>query len=94
MKTVFAIIFGLGLGMIIYDIYDLFNHVDHSDQYLEISKSQCKIIGYYDVQLLLSDEFIHEETDLAQRIWNGIDSLHDVESLKIDSLNKIIKNGK
>jgi len=67
--------------------------VDNTNQYLEISKSQCKIIGYLDVQLLLSEEFIHEETDLAQRIWLGIDSLHKIERNKIDSLNKVLENG-
>ena len=68
--------------------------VDNYEKYREMFDSYAKKQGYYDIQLLLSDEFIHEETDLAQRIWNKIDSLHELERTKIDSLNNIIENGK
>jgi len=68
-------------------------HNDNRDTYRELFSAYDKKKGYYDVQSLLADEFTHEETDLAQRIWNGIDSLHNIEQNKIDSLNNIIKNG-
>ena len=65
----------------------------NGDTYQELFDAYSKKHGYYDVEGILLDEFIHEETDLAQRIWDKIDSLHNIEQNKIDSLNKIIKNG-
>lgn len=67
--------------------------VAYDEQYRELSSAYNKKSAYYDVQFLLSDKFIHEETDLAQRIYDRIQELHNIQQNKIDSLNKIIENG-